>query len=111
MSVSGTLAGKKWYLPALGEWKYAISTLGFGDTDGVTAFNTGVGYYPNLVDEAVKKVGGGRFTYRDYWSSTELGVNRAAYIQTMFGSTSMTFRTFTKTYVGGAEEVRPFIKY
>ena len=111
VSVSGTLAGKKWYLPALGEWKYAISTLGFGDTDGVTAFNTGVGYYPNLVDEAVKKVGGGRFTYRDYWSSTELGVNRAAYIQTMFGSTSMTFRTFTKTYVGGAEEVRPFIKY
>ena len=111
VSVSGTLTGKKWYLPALGEWKYAISTLGFGDTDGVTAFETWVEYYPNLVDEALKKVGGGRFTYREYWSSTELGVNKAAHIFTSYGAVAMTFRTFTKTYLGGAKEVRPFIKY
>ena len=111
VSVSGTLVGKKWYLPALGEWKYALSTLGFGDPNAATGFDIGIGYYPNLVDEALKKVGGGRFTYRYYWSSTELGANRAAHIQTIYGPNSLVFGTFTKTYVGGAEPVRPFIKY
>lgn len=40
--ITGTLVGKKWYLPSLGEWITAFKTLGFLDDTGLTGYS---GFY------------------------------------------------------------------
>ena len=72
-SVSGTMVGKKWYLPAYGEWKYAFTVLGFGDITQVNRFDI-YPWYGDLARIAFTQVGGTALNpdyTTAYWSSTE----------------------------------------
>lgn len=72
--ITGTMVGKRWYLPALGEWKYVFSALGFGNTSTLTSWGT-YEWYGDLADAAFTQVGGTtihRGTIGQmFWSSSE----------------------------------------
>ena len=58
VSVSGTMVGKKWYLPALGEWKYVFSALCFGDANATIKYATYLTTNSSLANMAFTQVGG-----------------------------------------------------
>lgn len=108
--ISGTLVGKKWYLPAFGEWKYVFTALGFGDISQVTNWYTNYNWNKDLANIAFTQVGGRAITYNGqyYMSSSE-------YTPHDFGS----FRTsqyqnvisFGHSSKGTYSWVRAFIRY
>lgn len=72
LSVSGTMTGKKWYLPAMGEFKLIVSTLGFGDVSTIPAWGE-TPWYGHLAALAFSQVGESNaisFSHY-YWTSTE----------------------------------------
>ena len=71
VSVSGSLVGKRWYLPSTGEWKYAY-LLGCGDPSGLAQIhNDWQKYYGYLADIAFTQVGGTAIAEKTFWASTE----------------------------------------
>lgn len=93
ISVSGTLATKKWYLPSFGEWKYLETFL------------------PNvnrtIVTEGFTQVGGNN-PNGNYWASTELWDYFAGYNWLPRPNSSPYYSNMAK-YIEGS--VRPFIHY
>ena len=75
--LSGTLMGKKWFLPSSGQWLNCLfRTLGFGDTSELipgipdNALRT-YHWYVRLADIAFTQVGGTSIHNKYYWTSTE----------------------------------------
>lgn len=58
VSVSGTMVGKKWYLPAYGEWKYVFTALCFGDANATIKYATYLRTNSSLANMAFTQVGG-----------------------------------------------------
>ena len=58
VSVSGTMVGKKWYLPAYGEWKYVFTALCFGDANATIKYATYLTTNSSLANMAFTQVGG-----------------------------------------------------
>ena len=57
--ISGSLVGKKWYLPAMGEWKYAFATLGLVSKPTITSTYQGTNWpSASLANFAFRQVGG-----------------------------------------------------
>ena len=110
VTVSGTLVGKKWYLPSLGElYAYGGKKLGFAEDTDLTTF------YGIMVDEGITKVGGTKLTNFGlvYMVSTQVAISLpsppAIYMFSFYytggigwsGGNSLGYKGF----------VRPFIKY
>lgn len=70
--VSGSLVGKKWYLPAMGEMKYVFTALGFCD-EAESGWRQLPLCYGVLADLAFTQIGSSAFMNngRTYWTSTE----------------------------------------
>lgn len=110
--VSGNMIGKKWYLPAFGEWKYVFTELAFGDITQVQ--NVGDFYrynaYLYLLNLAFTQVGGDNIFNGGLWSSTAEGT----YNTYMFSIFLDPYGSFVSWCVWGKDKgsrVRPFIRY
>ena len=69
--MSGPLVGKRWYLPSIGEWKYAY-LLGCGDPSGLAQIHDSwQKYYGYLADIAFTQVGGTGIAKKTFWASAE----------------------------------------
>ena len=70
VNLTGKMVGKKWFLPAFGEWKYVYTALGFGDPArliGPSARWSGV-----LANSAFTQVGGSLIDINAYrWTCLE----------------------------------------
>ena len=115
VAVSGTLAGKKWYLAGFGEWAtYIYQGLGFTKNinDAIYGHSYGI-----LLDEALTKVGGKVLDTTNTWGKRYLMST-----QTKVGSEPTPFTKDRQYYYkgggssGGTTDnitgrIRPFIKY
>ncbi len=73
VNLTGKMVGKKWYLAALGEWKYVCSALGFGETADLLTKKNMCRWQGTLAHAAFTQVGGTSIIAKKiYWSSTEL---------------------------------------
>nr|WP_315347247.1 hypothetical protein [Hoylesella enoeca] len=109
VTVSGTLAGKKWYLAGWGEWyTYGAKNLGFAEDTNLNLF------YGVMVNEIFTKVGGTKLTSSDvmYLPSTQAITGAPHFTPSMF--------KFEFSHIGVSSwygssgmsgVVRPFIKY
>lgn len=77
--LTGSLAGKKWYLPASGEWMLLASRLAFAEQKTFSAFGNSINNYPKLLNLAFTQVGGTEIwggmeisNVKSYWTSTEV---------------------------------------
>ena len=107
VAVTGTMVGKKWYLPAIGEWKYVFTALGFGDITQMTDWVHTYNWYGYLANVAFTQVGSA-LTYggtADYWSATEINMGAC-----FFGPSDNSIMWYG---VGKSNTsyVRPFIRY
>ncbi|WP_314314015.1 hypothetical protein, partial [Hoylesella marshii] len=66
VSVSGTMVGKKWYLPAYGEWKYVFTALCFGDANATIKYAIYLTTNSSLAKMAFTQVGGMPIAETDY---------------------------------------------
>nr|WP_315346974.1 fimbrillin family protein [Hoylesella enoeca] len=128
--VSGSLVGKKWYLPAMGEWKYVYSALGLINHPTITSDYQATEQWPSgsLVNAAFNLVGGTDLHgYNSgiggtnapapnmwYWSSSEYSYysDQAGYI--WMGWSAITFHYNNRGGKRGSPNrgwVRPFIRY
>ena len=57
VNLTGKMVGKKWFLPAFGEWKYVYTALGFGDP--ARLIGPSVRWSGVLANSAFTQVGGG----------------------------------------------------
>ena len=117
-SVSGTMVGKKWYLPAYGEWKYVFSALGFGDVSAVTGFDAynyyGRHCYGLLANLAFTQVGGTDLAYDSYHSSSEYHWGTPfMFSNAGFGIFAMgdSFAQWQYSLKNISHTVRPFVHY
>ena len=115
VSVTGTMVGRKWYLPAFGEWKYVFSALGFGDVTKVKRYDL----YPwnvALADIAFTQVGGTALyrNYDNYVSSSEYQIysweHGPQHVGVIWNHSYSGF-LWTGMEKRFAGRVRPFIKY
>ena len=109
VTLSGGLAGKLWYLPACGEWKYIFTTIAFGDIAALNAL-TYYGYvscYSNLANEAFTQVGGVPMIGNNHWTSSQNHVAEAA--QVAVNATNMNWNRHEWNKYGN--HVRAFIRY
>lgn len=104
--LTGALAGKKWYMPASGEWKYAYP---LGCCEQPITTSSWYKWYGRLADIAFTQVGGTELVGNNgkwYWASTEYGASHAS---------GMAFRNHGLTIGFGDKNVdqfsRAFIKY
>ena len=111
-NLTGTLIGKKWYLPAVGEWVSVFTSLMFGDPSKLTNYYSNYPCYTGVLNNALTKVGGTKLTSY-YWVSTEfyrpdswVAYSNAAVIG--FGYADTSFGSTSKYY---DDRIRPFIKY
>ena len=110
--LSGTLVGKKWYLPGLGElYTHGGRNLGFAENTDLTTS------YGVMVDESFIKVGGTKLTT----SYPELYIVSTEFKVSTFSNQSHVY-AFYLAYTGGygwsggsapgvSGLVRPFVKY
>ena len=107
VSVSGGMIGRRWYLPAYGEWKYVFSALGFGENIASKTTWGAYNWYGILAQLAFTQVGGEAIQFQKYyWTASECIGFHAGYIypykdKMHFGNTSKDF----------SANVRPFIKF
>ena len=104
--VSGTMVGKRWFLPSYGEWKYLIITY-FGNIYEVTTFGVSNLFhvYGNLGDAAFLQVGGSDF-YNWYWLSSEHTSKWAGMTSLNDGGAQVFYQIKSEYY-----RIRPFIYY
>ena len=69
VNLTGKMVGKKWFLPAPGEWKYVYTALGFGDPANLKAAG-GARWSGTLAYSAFIQVGGS-FTADNHWTTLE----------------------------------------
>ena len=76
--LTGSLTGKKWYLPAFGEWMISLSHLAFTEQNAFPSWSFYIKNYPKLLNLAFTRVGGTKIyggmevsDAKSYWTSTE----------------------------------------
>ena len=108
VTISGGLVGKRWYLPACGEWKYIFTTIAFGDVAALNAltYYGAVNCYSNLANEAFTQVGGNAMNY-NHWTSSQNHTAEAAQVQV--NATNMDWNRYRWNTYGN--NVRAFIRY
>ena len=120
VSLSGTLTGKKWYLPALGEWKYLYLNLCFGRATDIGVRSLSGNWYPELLTTAIAQVGGTVISYYGesdwandtYWSSSEhfdSGWGSFSAATMYFWGDALAWNHSSVNSPGSV--VRPFIRY
>lgn len=80
ISMTGTLSGKKWHLPALGEMRLMTEALGFAKPITPSSSSSefyGQPWYPRLADIAFTQAGGASLLLNNntldcYWTSTDI---------------------------------------
>ena len=107
ITVSGNLAGRKWYLPSAGEWNIANTALGFTDAGfptGQYGFSRSI--YNKIVQAAFTAAGGSKDDFDESWSSTE-GNNTA------FSNIAWSYGVNTQdgSYKSNKYKIRAFIRY
>ena len=117
VNLTGKMVGKKWFLPAPGEWRYVYTALGFGDPALLT--KPGAPWNGALANSAFIQVGGNRITFFDlhhyYWTSLETVESGGLYclyasaIQCIINMIKLT--STTKSIYSDICLVRPFIIY
>ena len=78
--LTGSLTGKKWYLPACGEWMICLSHLAFTEQNAFPSWPSSyINNYPKLLNLAFTRVGGTKIwggmevsDAKSYWTSTEV---------------------------------------
>ena len=85
ITATGTLVGKKWFMPSMGELKEAVKTLGFFDETSVSAYfdpyaltpvpNSSGYWYDNLVTSAFKAAGATESPFGILCTATEYDEN------------------------------------
>lgn len=108
--VSGTLVGKKWFLPSGGQWVLAYHNLGFGTDETITEIFTHSDYYPRMVSKAFTLVGGSNLDGA-YRSSSEYVGNDDFLTVTMSPGLGLLGGQAIWRGIYGNEHVRPFINY
>lgn len=107
--VTGSLVGKKWFLPSALDYFYAVVRLGFTEKSEIKGVYRAYNIYGILFEKAFTQAGGKPFANdentRDFWTSTAIGGDGVCpdfyFIGTDFGSRKI----HTK------KKVRAFIKY
>lgn len=118
--LTGTLVGKKWFLPSIGEAKY-VYTLGFGEVNRING-RQGKNYNDKSVNAALKQVGGQELithTYNPvgvYFTSSESGLDenhplKYAYGSVFYCSPGVFIVAPQSKYSGAEIHVRAFIRY
>ena len=118
--LTGTLVGKKWFLPSIGEAKY-VYTLGFGEINRIDG-RQGKNYKDKSVNAALKQVGGQELitsTYNpngDYFTSSEGGLDKNHPLKYAYGSVFYCSPGYfivepQSKYSGSEIHVRAFIRY
>lgn len=107
--LTGGLTGKRWYLPACGEWKYIFTTIAFGD---IAALNASTNYgpincYSYLVNDAFTQVGGVPMVGSNHWTSSQNHVAEAAQVEV--NATNMNWNRYKWNVQ--QNNVRAFIRY
>ncbi|WP_314314658.1 hypothetical protein [Hoylesella marshii] len=110
VSLTGSLTGKKWHLPSIGEWKYVYTALSLGDASLLTAYFINHPWNKPMADLAFTQVGGTALANGTYWSSTEYTTNNAGVVSFIDSpvKNSLWWTTYAKNIQAN---VRPFMKY
>ena len=106
VSVSGTMVGKKWYLPAMGEWGDMFVNLGFMKSYSSETNWGSTHWYGYLCSLAFTQVGGNFSTADAYWSSSEFENMTAGIL--IPGEVLIRWQAYTKS---AGWLVRSFIRY
>ena len=110
VSLTGSLTGKKWHLPSIGEWKYVYTALSLGDASLLTAYFINHPWNKPMPDLAFTQVGGTALANGTYWSSTEYSTSHAGVVS--FIDSPVKNSLWWTTYAKNTQaNVRPFIKY
>ena len=110
VSLTGSLTGKKWHLPSIGEWKYVYTALSLGDASLLTAYFINHPWNKPMPDLAFTQVGGTALANGTYWSSTEYSTSHAGVVS--FIESPVKNSLWWTTYAKNTQaNVRPFIKY
>lgn len=110
VSLTGSLTGKKWHLPSIGEWKYVYTALSLGDASLLTAYFINHPWNKPMADLAFTQVGGTALANGPYWSSTEYSNSHAGVVS--FIDSPVKNSLWWTTYAKNTQaNVRPFIKY
>ena len=110
VSLTGSLTGKKWHLPSIGEWKYVYTALSLGDASLLTAYFINHPWNKPMADLAFTQVGGTALANGTYWSSTEYSTSHAGVVS--FIDSPVKNSLWWTTYAKNTQaNVRPFIKY
>ena len=115
VNLTGKMVGKKWFLPAPGEWRYVYTALGFGDPAQLTKSSAPCNF--TLANSAFIQVGGSRIIFYPsyYWTSLETVESNGLYclyicaIQCVNSGIKLT--STTKSLYSDICLVRPFIIY
>lgn len=106
--VTGSLVGKKWFLPSELDYFYAVVSLGFTEKSEIKGLYRAYTMYGVLFEKAFTQAGGKAFVNDEntkyFWTSTAVGGGGSVEfkgIATIFGS----------KYVDNELKVRAFIKY
>ena len=104
ITATGTLVGKKWFMPSMGEIKEAVKTLGFFDETSVSAYydpyampippNSSGYWYDNLATSAFKAAGATSNPLELLYTATEYDEDYA--IALNCGWHTVAFRNFVK---------------
>ena len=109
VSITGTLVGKRWFLPSNTDWKSNLS-LNFTDPSLVIS---GAAYcFGAIINEALTQVGGKEMEDR-YTSSTEFfeGWGHTNYLTGMFIHAYGQYIFITTQYKDSTNKIRAFIHY
>ena len=113
VNLTGKMVGKKWFLPAPGEWRYVYTALGFGDPAQLT--KSIVHWSGTLANSAFMQVGGSPIRGNGYyWTCLEtvrsdgLKCDNLVAIRCTYGSITL---IPTKNIYSDVCFVRPFIIY
>ena len=122
ISMTGTLSGKKWHLPAFGEMRLMTEALGFAKpitpSSSISEFY-GQPWYPRLAEIAFTQVGGTSILLNAnnpserYWTSTDINGYGGHSPATIYLSTGSTYYDWsgTLTHKTASQYVRAFINY
>ena len=114
VNLTGKMVGKKWFLPAPGEWRYVYTALGFGNPALLT--KAGAPCSLTLANSAFIQVGGSRIIFypNHYWTSLEVVESGGLYC--LYASAIRYVNdgirlVLTKSIYSDVCLVRPFIIY
>ena len=113
VNLTGKMVGKKWFLPAPGEWRYVYTALGFGDPAQLT--KSAVRWSGFLANSAFIQVGGSPIRVSGlYWTCLETVLPdglKCDYVSAIRCAPSIITLMPSKIIYSDVCLVRPFIIY